>query len=416
MESTNSIRKNLRSKTKANKQTIIKKPIEKKRRSPSPARKTPINQLSKKELVKALSEMGIITPSSMTVDLLRGLYDANANPVLNNRAPGNVSTPHAIEKKRKQHEASQQFDDIDSDENEQSEGKSSHRETSHTVDSGKTFSLFSDPTAEEFASYGVVGLGGRGENDLEPVPKGLRKAIIEGYNVNLVRLLLPRDNKKYSRDDDEDPDRSIYLKPKSDPRLDRHLTILEFVLAFSRYINIMCEAFSHRRREFMAYMSDIIRLSARFGHPFFYDYHRLFAQKAEALLQTRNVLVDWSKRDHDTYFSVFSGLRPIVCELCRSPDHFTHFCKKVLDKSDALDRLSSNNSVRAADVSNAFSSSSRSVGGDKEKQDVRATCKYFNGAGFGRCVQLNCRFDHLCSRCRGNHPKKSCTQKQTNLQ
>ena len=264
--------------------------------------------------------------------------------------------------------------------------------------------------------YGVGGLGGRGEHDLEPVPKGLRKAIIEGYNVNLVRLLLPRDNKKYSRDDDEDPYRSIYLNPKADLRLDRHLTILEFVLAFSRYINIMCEAFSHRRREFTAYMSDIIRLSARFGHTFFYDYHRLFAQKAEALLQTRHILVDWSKRDHDTYFSVFSGLRPLVCELCRSPDHFTHFCKKILDNSDAFDRMSSNNSVRVGDVSNISSYFFRSVGGDKEKQDVRATCKFFNGAGFGRCIELNCRFDYLCSRCHGNHPKKSCTQKQTNLQ
>jgi hypothetical protein len=58
---------------------------------------------------------------------------------------------------------------------------------------------------------------------------------------------------------------------------------MEFILAFSRYINIVCEIFAQRRRELSEYMSDIIRLSSRFGHPFFYDYYRLFSQKAEKL-------------------------------------------------------------------------------------------------------------------------------------
>jgi hypothetical protein len=129
MESTNSIKNNLRSKVKAIKKTIINKPIEKKRRSSSLSRKNPISELSRKELVKALSEMGIVTPVSMKADVLRTLYDANASPVLNNRSPGNVSAPHVIEKKRSQHEPSRQFDDIDSDDNEQSESKSSQRGT-----------------------------------------------------------------------------------------------------------------------------------------------------------------------------------------------------------------------------------------------------------------------------------------------
>ena len=261
--------------------------------------------------------------------------------------------------------------------------------------------------AQESASCYFDGVEGRRESDLELVPKGLRKAIVEGYNVNLVHLLLPQDN-------DDDHENIISLDPKADFRLDRHLTILEFILAFSRYINIMCEVFSHRRRELMAYMSDIIRLSARFGHPFFYDYHRLFARKAEALLHMRNVLVDWSRRDQDTYFSVFSGLRPIVCNYCRSSDHFTHFCSKVLDKSHVLDCIFTNISLRAGDSSNASTLLLRPSGGEKDKQEVRSTCKFFNGAGFGRCVRLNCRFDHLCSRCRGNHPEKACTQKTIN--
>jgi hypothetical protein len=36
-------------------------------------------------------------------------------------------------------------------------------------------------------------------------------------------------------------------------------------------------------------------------------------------------MVDWSKRDHDIYFNVFSGLRSALCELYRCPDHTTYF-------------------------------------------------------------------------------------------
>ncbi|CAF1083394.1 unnamed protein product [Rotaria sp. Silwood1] len=53
-----------------------------------------------------------------------------------------------------------------------------------------------------------------------------------------------------------------------------------------------------------------------------------------------------------------------------------------------------------------FSTSSKvyfrqALGSDDIKQDSGPTCKFYNGAGFGKCVQLNCRFLHLCCRCRG---------------
>ncbi|CAF3553719.1 unnamed protein product [Rotaria sp. Silwood1] len=265
---------------------------------------------------------------------------------------------------------------------------------------GEPFTLFSAPTAEENLHSGRSGLSVRGDSDLETVPKGLRKAIIEGYNVNLVRLLLPRDNKKYSRNDDDDEDKNVYLKQKDDPRLDKNLTILEFILAFTRYLNIICEVFPQRRRELTAYLCDIIRLSSRFGHPFFYHYHRLFAQKAETLLQTRNILIDWSKRDHDIYFNVFSGLRPIVCDLCRSPDHSTSFCKKILNRDDLIGKMLSENHDYFPFSTSSKVSFRQALGSDDIKQDSGPTCKFYNGAGFGKCVQPNCRFLHLRSRCR----------------
>lgn len=431
MDKTSSMKKKLRSKVKTNVTTISKSPIQKRQKTQrSSCKQDHTKNGSRKALVTALSEMGIITPPSIKIDVLRCLYDANVhvnqnkhdsfismsatrNTVQDKSAELiNRATVHEAEKERGKQMESGHYNDIDdSDEDFQDEIKTNRQIVNQKEESGRTFTLFSEPMAAEYLMYGDGRIAERGENDLEAVPKGLRKAIIEGYNVNLARLLLPRDTKKYSRDDDEDQDNSVYLKPKSDPRLDKNLTILEFILAFTRYINIICDAFSHRRRELTTYMTDIIRLSARFGHSFFYDYHRLFAQKAEALLQTRNVLIDWSKRDQDIYFSVFSGLRPVVCDLCRSPDHFTHFCKTILDKADLLERLLSNNPIRGGDVAVAPAFSLRQSGNEDNKQDLRPTCKFFNGAGFGKCIQPNCRFSHQCSRCRGTHPKKLCAQK-----
>ena len=85
---------------------------------------------------------------------------------------------------------------------------------------------------------------------------------------------------------------------------------------------------------------------------------------------------------------------------------------KVLDKSDALDRMFFNTSVRTGDSLDVFSLFLRSPGIEKDKQDVRPTCKFFNVADSGKCIQLNCRFDHVCPRCDGNHLKKAYTQKQ----
>ncbi|CAF3445609.1 unnamed protein product, partial [Rotaria sp. Silwood2] len=150
----------------------------------------------RKQFIDLLSKTGILTPAGIAIDMLRLLYEANLN------------------EGGKKHEV-----DVD-------------------------------------LTLGNGGLAIRGDSDLETVTKGLRKVIIEGYNVNLIRLLLPQDNKKYSRNDDDDEDKNVYLKQKDDPRLDKNLTISEFILAFTRYVNIICEVFPQRRRELTAYLWD----------------------------------------------------------------------------------------------------------------------------------------------------------------
>ncbi|CAF4000784.1 unnamed protein product [Rotaria sp. Silwood1] len=408
--------------------------VKQKHTKPNASKITNNNQvakMSRKHLIDSLAEIGILIPTSIKTDVLRLLYETNIIDE-QKKKKNKLTIASAMTKVHHNQDAASaddssdddthQIDDVNINYNTMTPADTQDDEGDHIIarqpkistecshqaaitnninnNSGKPFTLFSAPTAEENLHSGRSGLSVRGDSDLETVPKGLRKAIIEGYNVNLVRLLLPRDNKKYSRNDDDDEDKNVYLKQKDDPRLDKNLTILEFILAFTRYLNIICEVFPQRRRELTAYLCDIIRLSSRFGHPFFYHYHRLFAQKAETLLQTRNILIDWSKRDHDIYFNVFSGLRPIVCDLCRSPDHSTSFCKKILNRDDLIGKMLSENHDYFPFSTSSKVSFRQALGSDDIKQDSGPTCKFYNGAGFGKCVQPNCRFLHLCSRCR----------------
>ncbi|CAF4209424.1 unnamed protein product [Rotaria sp. Silwood2] len=415
--------------------------VKQKHRKPNVSKITNNNQvakMSRKYLLNSLAEIGILIPPDIKTDVLRLLYETNIiedQQKKKNKLPiaSGMAKPHhdrhAASVDDSSDDDTHRIDDINVNYNKMNPAAIQDEEEDHIMarqqkisnefahqaalknninnNSGKPFTLFSAPTAEENLHIGTSGLSVRGDSDLETVPKGLRKAIIEGYNVNLVRLLLPRDNKKYSRNDDDDEDKNVYLKQKDDPCLDKNLTISEFILAFTRYLNIICEVFPQRRRELTAYLCDIIRLSSRFGHPFFYHYHRLFAQKTETLLQTRNILIDWSKRDHDIYFNVFSGLRPIVCDLCRSPDHSTSFCKKILNRDDLIEKILSENQSHFTSTTSSKVSFLQALGSDDVKQDSGPT---FTGCSTNipliATTPINiCRLEHELA----GHPDKKFT-------
>ncbi len=154
----------------------------------------------------------------------------------------------------------------------------------------------------------------------------LKKDIIAGKDVNLACLLIPnysqqRDGRQFTLDED-----TILLKPMSDNRLTRSLSIQEFITAFSVYRNVMCEAYPNRREELDSYLREIIEMSSRFGGTGFYDYHRAFSAKAASYLLNHRIKVDWSQRDTKLFTTIFSGQRPAGCRYCSSFMHTSDFC------------------------------------------------------------------------------------------
>ena len=99
-----------------------------------------------------------------------------------------------------------------------------------------------------------------------PISPSLRSDILAGKNINLATLLIPG-----FKPQDEVTERSLVmgedivpLKPLTDQRLHRPLTITEFVKAFTIYKKIMCEAYPERHDELDSYLHEIVDMATRY--------------------------------------------------------------------------------------------------------------------------------------------------------
>ncbi|CAG2199079.1 unnamed protein product [Mytilus edulis] len=164
---------------------------------------------------------------------------------------------------------------------------------------------------------------------VQAVAPNVRKQILEGKYINLATLLNNQENVQDYKTVDES-DGSVLLIKHRDPRLQRNLSIQEFLEAFNIYKNIICEK-QDRRIEFDMYIQDIIDISARYKGPVVYEYHKAFANKVAAIKLTHGkvTVVDWSIRDEKLYSSITSGQIIKECETCGSLGHLTAVCQTL---------------------------------------------------------------------------------------
>lgn len=218
---------------------------------------------------------------------------------------------------------------------------------------------------------------------MDIVPENVRKDILKGKNINLAQLLLPaRERGIFTGSRDITiGDETLSLKPRTDDRLTKQLTIQEFIKAFNIYKNVICEVFPDRRLEMDKYTSNIIEISAKYPGFSFYEYHLEFAGRAAFFLEHHNIAVDWGCTDDRLLTQVVAGRKANTCALCNAFDHTSRFCPLNADKA----------------VNN--------VGSNK-------TCMKFNSqAG---CTFDPCRYAHKCALCNGNHTSHKCHVKNKN--
>ncbi|CAC5395185.1 unnamed protein product [Mytilus coruscus] len=89
-------------------------------------------------------------------------------------------------------------------------------------------------------------------SNVDIVAPSLQRSIIEGKDVNLGALLIPNFESPVNHSIIADGVH-VNLANKADPRLNRHLSIQEFIQAFGKFKRIMCGAYPDRRVELDAY-------------------------------------------------------------------------------------------------------------------------------------------------------------------
>lgn len=116
----------------------------------------------------------------------------------------------------------------------------------------------------------------------ETVSPTLRSNILQGKDINLASLIMQREVEEERVTNSEG--RYILFKQNQDARLLRNLTLNGFIIAFSKYENIMCEIYPSRRQKSNAYEQDIVEMASTTRGSAFYEYHNAFSAQASAVL------------------------------------------------------------------------------------------------------------------------------------
>ncbi|VDI03473.1 Hypothetical predicted protein [Mytilus galloprovincialis] len=305
------------------------------------------------KLKEELNKKGIRTPSGMSKQVLKQLYLENC------------------------------FDGVTSLETQQTDTVSDEINTDSSPESTLPITL-AESVHQHRSSVS------NGENENGGTDRNIAQCF-EGLQETFKQLIY-RDNCTH----DTANGLELNISGKPDPRLNRKLTIQEFIKAFGKFKRVMSSVYPDRRAELDAYEDEIIDISNFYGDRF-YDYHKLFSAKSAALLRERRIKVDWSKRDRDLLSLIVAGGNVNVCKICNLVDHTTAFCpmQTSMTYQDYPDKVS-----RQVDTTDK-------LGRKKIYHSGREVCNNFNTSR--GCTRSFCHFSHICSRCKvAGHTLLSC--------
>ncbi len=215
---------------------------------------------------------------------------------------------------------------------------------------------------------------------IELVSPELREDILKGKDINLATLLIPNYRPEAYHREMVIGQEAVPLKPMTDARLNRQLTIQEFLQAFSIYKSIMCRKYPLRREELDLYERSIIEMSSRFGGYSFYEYHKSFSSRAAQYLATHNIKIDWSIRDNDLFCTIFAGHKANACNICNSLSHATMFCGQIQKGNPGNQNQNAGYKTYK-----------------KVMFDGKELCVLFNR---GTCFRKKCSYEHRCMLCK----------------
>lgn len=264
--------------------------------------------------------------------------------------------------------------------------------TSTCTNTGNT-----DMEQTTFRRLSNVGVASDSVPHIDVISSALRKNIVSGKNINLASLLIPDiETLQIQCSSNTNVHQQINDGRLHDPRLNRSLTLAEFITAFSKYRNVMCEVYPQRRKELDDYERDIVAMATRYGGGLFYEYHKAFSARAATLLVEKGIKVNWGIRDNNIYCTVMAGHRGIICSHCSSTDHTSQFCP-----------FSDSNYGRAKFGDRRSAGPSSDIRGrPRVFYKNREVCNNFNTEH--GCKRLKCSHIHVCLSCKKDHSQVNC--------
>lgn len=228
---------------------------------------------------------------------------------------------------------------------------------------------------------------------LPVVPAKLAKKIRRGEFVDMSELL--KDNMEVERRRAAQGGEGGH-QAAAVARVDRREVpdLLSWLHCFSLYAAIVCKAHPNKVSEMWAYQATLIGEARRCGGRGWLLYDSAFRQQIVSLEST-----DFGKINQSLYATTFLayGGRGQFCSSCMLPDHSREDCALHPGRNLPV--------VRLGDVAERrFRPDQR-----RGKSGGKRPCFAWND---GRCSLPYCRFEHICSRCHGNHRRDVCKARE----
>ena len=221
---------------------------------------------------------------------------------------------------------------------------------------------------------------------LPVVPGRLVKKILRGEFVDMTELL--KDNIEAERRRLAAGDNTHGQRPSR-----REMPDFEsWLQSFSAYAAVICSRYPHKGKELWAYQATMIAEHRKCGGRGWLLYDTAFRQQITSLEAT-----DFSRINQSLYSTTFLAYRGRgqFCVRCMMSDHEQEDC--ALHPNRALPL------VQLRDL--GVGPSRREEHEDPRRRAARGACFAYND---GRCSSPYCRFEHVCSRCGGNHREAAC--------
>ena len=247
----------------------------------------------------------------------------------------------------------------------------------------------------ESSGAAVIPAGGYMGEGLLPVPDKLVKKIIKLEFVEMQELL----PESWLREEEENKSTIGFHRRKNAATTN----IFQWLQCYSAMVGVLSRAYPHMVPDLMAYLATIVRCYRDFEDLHWAQYDRMYRRQAAITKDLR-----WGRIDSTLYSKCFAGKarRRSMCTYCLSDNHTSQECQD--NPANISWPWVSHHEANTSQDTRFQGRMLPALEPPQFGPGRRGTCDLFNAAGGSRCAFNPCKFLHLCSECRGKHPRAAC--------